>query len=200
MKRVRNPSAVGRLYEWLEAPSPPCSLAVGATCGCDLSHLESEICEALNAGREFRDCRFTNFDHHDVRHLAGQPTVRRFVIEHAGLTDSEFDRWNDYDIVLRGLASIGGLVLGGKAAIDATHELPNVCRVMLASCDDCCEEGLFGRIEPSVQHPEADVSEIVDAFRKWMVARDLAVCQPRQCLLDPGEAKILLKERPLMTF
>jgi hypothetical protein len=197
---VRQTTAVGRLYEWLEASSPHCSLAVGATCGCDLSHLQREICEALNEIREFRGCPFTSFDHQDVRHLAGQPNVRRFVIERASLGDPGYDRWNDHDIVMRSLASIGGLVLGGRAAIDATGELPNVCRVMVAACDDCRDDGLFGRVTLSHDSPEAVVSEIVDAFRKWMVARDLAMCQPRHGLLDPGEAEILLKERPLMAL
>lgn len=187
MKRstVSLPSALRRLNEWLEAPTPPWSLAVGSTCGCDLSHMERKICEVLNESGEFAGCRFSSFDHQDVRQLAGQPVVRRFLIDRAGLTDPDFDRWNDYEMVLRGLASIGGLVLGGKAVMDATHELPNVCRVMLAGCDECREKDLDGRITPSAKEPERALPEIIASFRDWVASRNpeelaLAADAPRR--------------------
>ncbi len=178
----RSPSAVGRLSNWLEAPSPPYSLAVGATCGCDLARLERETCDTLNRVRELRGCRFGWLGFDDVRHLSGQPGVRRFVIERADVADSRFDHWNDIEVVLRGLASLGGLVLGGQAAMDATHGLPNVCRVMLSRCDSCREGELSAIVDPGRCGGGQLVSEVIRTFLDWMAYRSDGAWTPRQAL------------------
>lgn len=186
MKRLidRNPSAVGRLSNWLEAPSPPYSLAIGATCGCDLARLQRETCDALNRVRELEGARFGWFDCADIRHLSGQPGVRRFIVGRAGLDDPRFEHWNDFEIFLRGLASLGGLVLGGQAAMDATRGLPGVCRVMVSRCDACREGGLSGIVDPARCGEGQAVSEVIRIFLDWMAYRSGGRWSPRGALAE----------------
>lgn len=178
------PSAVGRLSSWLETPSPPFSLAVGATCGCDLARLQRETCDSLNRVRDLEGARFGWFGHDDIRHLSGQPGVRRFIIERAGTDNHLFDRWNDIELMLRGLASLGGIVVGGQAAMDATHGLPNVCRVMLSRCEVCRETELSGIVDPARCGEGQIVSEVIRTFLDWMTCNSGGRWSVRDPLAD----------------
>lgn len=187
----RSPNTVGRLSKWLEASSPPYSLAVGATCGCDLARLERESCDALNRVRELRGCRFGWFGFDDIRHLSGQPGVRRFVVGRADLDNRRFDAWNDIELVLRGLASLGGVVLGGQAAMDATRGLPNVCRVLLSRCDQCHETDLSGIVDPERCSENQLVSEVIRTFLDWMAYRSSGRWEPREPLAVGDDLRAL---------
>lgn len=186
-QKDRYPSTVGRLSSWLEASSPPYSLAVGATCGCDLARLERETCDALNRVRELRGSRFGWFGFDDIRHLSGQPGLRRFIVTRADLDTPRFTAWNDIEMVLRGLATLGGVVLGGQAAMDATHGLPNVCRVMLSRCDFCRESELSGIVDPGRCGEGQLVSEVIRTFLDWVTYRSGGRWQPRAPLAATAE-------------
>ncbi|GAA5482950.1 hypothetical protein [Haloferula sargassicola] len=187
-------SAVGRFSHWIEVPSPPCSLAVGATCGCDHFLLEKEIASRLNRAGRFDGARFHEFDPQDIRQLAGDPAIRSYILVRAGLADSRYKEWNDYERVLRGLASIGGVVLFGSAAMDATHELPNVCRVMVGHCVACQEADVSARIEPH-PHEVRDMAEhICGVFGQWLLRFDASL-PPRGHLMSHQETEALLGTR-----
>ena len=188
-QKYRDPSTVRRLSNWLEASSPPYSLAVGATCGCDLARLERETCDALNRVRELQGSRFGWFGFDDIRHLSGQPGVRRFIVTRADLDNQRFNAWNDIEVVLRGLASLGGVVLGGQAAMDATHGLSNVCRVMLSRCDSCRESELSGIVDPGRCGEGQLVSEVIRTFLDWVTYRSGGRWHPRDPLAMGEELK-----------
>ncbi|MCH7224802.1 hypothetical protein [Haloferula sp. A504] len=190
-KSDRYPSTVGRLSNWLEASSPPYSLAVGATCGCDLARLERETCDALNRVRELQGSRFGWFGFEDIRHLSGQPGLRRFIVTRADLDNPRFHTWNDIEVVLRGLASLGGVVLGGQAAMDATHDLPNVCRVMLSRCDSCRESELSGIVDPGRCGEGQLVSEVIRTFLDWVTYRSGGRWEPRLPLAEGEDLKAI---------
>lgn len=173
-------TAVGRLLKWCESPSPPVSLVVAAHCGCDLSRLEREVCERLNQQLDDRSAGFSAFDFEDIRHLAGDPAARRAILESGGLDPAEREQWNDYEIVLRALASMGGWVLCGRSALDATQRLPNVCRVMLSRCDECSEPGLSARVDPDRCRTGSIVEEISGQFAGWMEREAAAGSPPRR--------------------
>ncbi|WP_379713293.1 hypothetical protein [Haloferula chungangensis] len=170
----RKLSAVGRLMHWCEMPSPPFSLAVGATCGCDLSKLEKEICECVNDAALHPAEEFDYFDYEDIRYLAGDPVARHFIINRAGMTGAEYDRWNDYALVLRALASLGGVVLGGQGAIDAARGLPNVCEVMICKCDHCEDEAISTWVDPDLCESESVVTTVAGHFLQWLSRSDRA--------------------------
>lgn len=161
-------SPVGRLQDWIQAPTPPCTLVLGAACSCDLPEIEQLVCKLLSRVRELHGLRFTWLDHQDIRFLSGQPGVRRAILDRAGIGGDRYHRWNDTELVLRGLASMGGLVLGGQAALDATHDLPNVCRLMLCDCRICRETELDGTVDPARYHSDEQPTEVIRRFLDWM--------------------------------
>ena len=168
----RNLSAVGRLIQWSEASSPPFSLAVGANCGCDLSRIELEVCECVNQAALHPAEEFGCFDYEDIRYLAGDPAARNFIFEHAGMTGPEFDRWNDYALVLRALASLGGVVLCGQGAIDAARGLPNVCEVMICKCEHCEDKAISSWVDPDLCETESVVTTVAGHFLDWLSASE----------------------------
>lgn len=153
--------------KWIEVPSPPCSLVLGAACNCDLPEIERSVCQLLNRIRGSQDYRYRWLDHEDIRNIAGQPKLRNRIVERAGIGDIAH-QWNDTELVVRGLASIGGLVLGGQAALDATHKLPNVCRVMLCGCQICREADLHGTVDQELCDPGQLPAEVILRFLDWM--------------------------------
>ena len=58
---------------------------------------------------------------------------------------------------------IGGIGVGGASVMDATKDLPNVCRVMVSRCD-CCQDDTLSRIvEPHQRRlPREFVDDIVE--------------------------------------
>lgn len=170
--REKQLSAVGRLIQWCEAPSPPFSLAVGATCGCDLSRIERDVCRCVNEAALHPAEEFGSFDYEDIRHLAGDPAARAFIIDRADMEGHEYDRWSDYALVLRALASMGGVVLCGQGAIDATRELPNVCEVMITRCDHCEDVAITSWIDPDLCESESLVNTVAGHFLQWLSSPD----------------------------
>ncbi|MEP4077014.1 hypothetical protein [Haloferula sp.] len=183
----RKSSAVGRLVEWCEASSPPFSLAVGATCGCDLSQIEKEVCECVNEAALHPGEEFGCFDYEDVRYLAGDPAARRFIIERAGMAGPEYDRWNDYALVLRALASLGGFVLCGQGAIDAARGLPNVCEVMICKCSHCEDAAISSWIDPDLCESESVVTTVAGHFLQWLSESDRVRASKRRAMGIPEQ-------------
>ncbi|MEM9235963.1 MAG: hypothetical protein AAGB14_04240 [Verrucomicrobiota bacterium] len=167
MNRDQNVSAVGRLVDWCETPSPPFSLAVGATCGCDLARIEREVCRCVNEAIHPAES-FDSFDYEDIRHLAGDPEARAFIIARAGMSGREYERWSDYALVLRALASMGGVVLGGQEAIDAARSLPNVCEVMITRCGHCEDDAIDTWIDPDLCGTSSVVRTVAGHFLEWL--------------------------------
>ena len=161
-------SAVGRLSQWYELPSPPFSLAVGANCGCDLSKTERDVCHCVNDSSFHPTEKFFYFDYEDIRHLAGNSAVRSFIIEQAGMIGPEYDRWNDYALVLRALASLGGVVVCGQGAIDATRGLANVCEVMISSCECCEDKEINAWIDPDLCGDQSVATTVAGHFLQWL--------------------------------
>jgi hypothetical protein len=182
MKKMhdRNLSAVERLVQWCEMPSPPFSLAVGANCGCDLAMIESQICKCLNEAARHPAEEFGYFDYEDIRYLAGDPVAREFIIGRAEMTGAEYDRWNDYSLVLRALASLGGVVLCGQGAIDAARGLPNVCEVMICKCEHCEDAAISRWVEMDLCESGSVVPTVAGYFLHWLSMGDRArACKRR---------------------
>ena len=181
----RKLSAVGRLVQWCESPSPPFSLAVGANCGCDLARIEQEICECVNDAALHPAEEFGCFDYEDIRYLAGDPVARDFIINRAGMTGAEYERWNDYALVLRALASMGGVVLCGQGAIDAARGLPNVCEVMICKCDHCEDPAISSWVDPDLCESESVVVSIAGHFLDWLSVGERARASKRSAFGIP---------------
>ena len=188
-KSVTTVSTVERLQDWIQAPSPPCTLVVGAMCNCDLPAVEQTTCKLLNRVRELGCSRFSWLDYEDIRFLSGQPDLRHAITERAGIGGDRYQRWNDSEVVLRGLASMGGLVLGGQAALDATHELPNVCRVMLCNCMTCREPELHGIIHPDLCGPGEVPDEVMQHFLDWMAGHPYSAITSSPAAAEVGRMK-----------
>jgi len=178
-------SAVGRLIHWSETSSPPFSLAVGANCGCDLSKIEKEICASVNEASFHPAEEFGCFDYEDVRHLAGDPAARSFIIERAGMAGQEYERWNDYALVLRALASLGGVVLCGQGAIDAARGLPNVCEVMICKCDHCEDAAISSWVDPDLCQAQSVVTTIAGHFLQWLSESERVRASKRRAMGIP---------------
>jgi hypothetical protein len=181
----RTLSAVGRFIRWCEVSSPPFSLAVGANCGCDLSRIEKEICNCVNEAAIHPAEEFGCFDYEDIRYLAGDPAARNFIIEKAGMAGPEYERWNDYALVLRALASLGGVVLCGQGAIDAARGLPNVCEVMITKCDHCEDIWISSWVDPDICGSESVVTNVAGHFLQWLSASERVRATKRSAMGIP---------------
>lgn len=159
---------VGRLIKWCETSSPPFSLAVGANCGCDLARIEKEICARVNEAALHSEEEFGCFDYEDIRYIAGNPVVRDFLIQRAEMAGPEYERWNDYALVLRALASLGGVVLCGQGAIDSARGLPNVCEVMICKCDFCEDPAISSWVDPDLYENTSLVNHVAGHFLGWL--------------------------------
>ncbi|MGB6222569.1 hypothetical protein [Haloferula sp.] len=183
----RQLSAVGRLIKWCEASSPPFSLAVGATCGCDLARIEKEICERVNEAALHSDEEFGCFDYEDIRYIAGEPAVRDFLIDRAEMAGPEYERWNDYALVLRALASLGGVVLCGQGAIDSARGLPNVCEVMICKCDHCEDAAISSWVDPDLCEDTSLVTHVAGHFLEWLSESERVRASKRKALGIPEQ-------------
>jgi hypothetical protein len=181
----RQLSAIGRLIHWCEAPSPPFSLAVGATCGCDLARIEKKICDRVNEAALHSEEEFGCFDYEDIRYIAGDRAIRDFIIERAGMTGSEYERWNDYSLVLRALASLGGVVLCGQGAIDSARGLPNVCEVMISKCDHCEDAAISSWVDPDLCESTSLETKVAGHFLEWLSASERVRASKRKALGVP---------------
>lgn len=157
--------AVG-LVEWLKQAGPPFTLAIGATCGCDISRLGHEICEHLNRPGLPAGGRCRAFDAEEVRRLAGDPYWRHSVLAaspHPGLGEGFYC---DYETMIRAIAGIGGAVLSGETALEATADLRNVFRVTLSHCDRCCPHAEL-ILDPDGFSDEGIAAIIANRFVRW---------------------------------
>lgn len=144
------------------------SLAVGATCGCDVSRLGREICGYVNGheGNRLGECRA--FDREEIRRLAGDGHWRGLLLpEPAGR-----DGYCDFECMAAALASLGGAVLSGQLCLDATRGLRNVFRVMVSRCGQCRADEPSMRLNPDDFSAESLVQVIGDSFLDW--SRDRA--------------------------
>jgi hypothetical protein len=157
--------AVG-LVDWLKQPAPRFSLAIGATCGCDISRLGRAVCAQLNRPELPAGGHCRAFDPEDIRQLAGDPFWRNSVLAAAARHDSTGDRHCDYETLIRGVAAIGGAVLSGQSALEATADLDNVFRVALSHCDRCRPESTL-YLDPDGFSADGLAAVIAKRFLRW---------------------------------
>lgn len=172
------------LEEWLVQDKWPGSLAVGTTCGCDVSRLGEDICAHLNFAQKPGSGFLMAFDREDIRRLAGDPSMRRRILS----ADPEVNAGPgcDYERMIRSVASLGGAVLAGQCCLDATRGLDKVFRVMVSRGGHCRGDDPSMRLDPVRFSPESLVRVIADSFADW--------CRDR--LPDPAERRRMVKDIP----
>ena len=72
----------------------------------------------------------------------------------------------DFETLIRGVAMLGGAVLSGQAALDATADLGNVFRVALSHCDRCCPDAQL-QLDPDGFSEEGLAAVIAKRFIRW---------------------------------
>ncbi|MCH1922332.1 hypothetical protein L9G15_23285, partial [Shewanella sp. A3A] len=72
----------------------------------------------------------------------------------------------DFEAVTRGIAAIGGAVLSGETAIEATADLDNVFRVSLSHCERCCPESELV-LDPAGFTQDGLAAVIAKRFTRW---------------------------------
>lgn len=154
------------LEDWLEQGRWPGSLAVSATCGCDVTRLGEGICDYLNA-RERSGGFLMSFDREDIRRLAGDPSLRRKVLSAVVAPESFSAPGCDYECMIRSVASLGGAILAGQCCLDATRNMPDVFRVMVSSCGRCPKDDPSMRLDPARFTTESLVEVIAASFANW---------------------------------
>ena len=171
------------LEDWLAQGRWPGSLAVSATCGCDVTRLGEEICDYLNA-REGSDGELLmSFDREDIRRLAGEPSLRRKILSAVAEPENFSASGSDYECMIRSVASLGGAILAGQCCLDATRGMPNVFRVMVSSCGRCPKDDPSMRLDPARFTTESLVEVIAASFANWCRRQPSATDQP----LSPGK-------------
>lgn len=155
------------LAGWLKQPSPRYTLAIGGTCGCDVSRLGQRISDHLNrrfisSGRS----RFLSFDREDIRLLAGDPFWRNSILAVAPDHATDAPPRCDYETMIRGIASIGDAVLSGQYALEATAGLDRVYRVALAHHPADGTDSNH-RVDPDGFGDEALAESIARKFIQW---------------------------------
>lgn len=155
------------LINWLKQSAPGCSLAIGATCGCDVSKLGHDICNWLNSPDLQAGGLVRVFDREEIRHLAGDPYWRDSILAAAGRRGVDVESGCDYECVIRALAALGGAILPGEWALEATAGLDNVFRVGLAHCDHCLPESTL-QLDPADYSREGLATIIGKRFLRWI--------------------------------
>lgn len=155
------------LEDWLAQDKWRGSLAVGATCGCDVARLGRDIRDYLNGREKSTAGVLVTFDHDDIRHVAGEPYLRRKILSSVPDPEVIARTGCDYECMIRSIASLGGAILAGQSCLDATRGLDNVFRVMVSSCGQCRSDDPSMRLDPARFSAESLVHVIADSFADW---------------------------------
>lgn len=155
------------LIDWLKQSGPVCSLAIGATCGCDLSRLGREVCDHLNASAHSPGGHCRAFDRDEIRLLAGDPYWRKAIFAAAARKGIDLDSGCDSECMVRAIAALGGAVLSGEWAIESTAGMKQVFRVALSHCDRCCPASTL-HLDPDGYSPEGLARIIAKRFVHWI--------------------------------
>jgi hypothetical protein len=156
------------LVDWLHRPGPPYSLALGATCNCDISQLGRDVAEWLNASDSPLRGACLAFDRNEVRQLAGDPHWRHSILATAALHGIDIDSGCDYECMVRALAAHGGAVLAGEWALEATANLEPVFRVGLAHCEHCKPGASALLLDPNGYSQNGLAAIIGRRFLRWI--------------------------------
>lgn len=161
-----SPQPVG-LVDWLKQPEPSWSLAIGATCGCNLSQLGRGVCDHLNAaGRPARG-HWRAFDPDEIRLLSGDPYWRKAIFAAAARKGIDLDSGCDHECMVRAIAALGGAVMSGEWAIESTADMARVFRVALSHCDRCCPSSTL-HLDPDGYSPDGLARIIAKRFVHWI--------------------------------
>ena len=168
---MKNPSSnsahpVG-LIDWLKQSGPSFSLAIGATCGCDVSQLGRDVCEQINAAGLPSGGHCRAFDPDEIRLLAGDPYWRKAILAAAARKGLDLDSGCDYECMVRAIAALGGAVLSGEWSIESTADMDRVFRVALAHCDRCRPASTL-QLDPDGYSPEGLAKIISKRFIHWV--------------------------------
>jgi hypothetical protein len=167
---MKNPSSTSSnpvgLVGWLKQPGPPFSLSIGATCGCNVAQLGREVCDHLNAAGLPSGGRCRAFDPDEIRMLAGDPYWRNAIFAAAARKGIDLDSGCDYECMVRAIAALGGAVLSGEWAIQATAKMDHVFRVALSHCERCCPASTL-HLDPDGYSPEGLARIIAKRFVHW---------------------------------
>lgn len=155
------------LIDWLKQPAPSFSLAIGATCGCDISQLGRDVCDHLNAAGLPTGGHCRAFDPDEIRLLAGDPYWRKAIFAAAAHKGIDLDSGCDYECMVRAIAALGGAVMPGQWAIMSTAAMNNVFRVALSHCERCCPASTL-HLDPESYTPEGLAKIIAKRFVHWM--------------------------------
>jgi hypothetical protein len=155
------------LIDWLKHPEPSYSLAIGATCGCNLSQLGRDICDHLNAPDVPAGGHCRAFDPDEIRLLAGDPYWRKAIFAAAARKGINLESGCDYECMVRAIAALGGAVMSGEWAIESTAAMDRVFRVALAHCDRGCPSSTL-YLDPDGYSPGGLARIIAKRFVHWI--------------------------------
>lgn len=168
---MKNPSSTAAnpvgLLDWLKHSAPAFSLALGASCGCDIARLGRDICDHLNAGDFPAGGRCRAFDPDEIRMLAGDPFWRHAIFAAADRKGIALDSGCDYQCMIRAIAALGGAVLSSRWALEATENSPNVFKVELSQCDRCCPAASL-HLDPDAYSEDGLAKVIARRFVHWI--------------------------------
>lgn len=156
------------LVDWLHRPGPEFSLALGATCNCDISQLGKDVADWLNASDSTLHGACRAFDQNEVRLLAGDPHWRHSILATAALRGFDVDSGCDYECMVRALAAHGGAVLAGEWALEATAGLDSVFGVGLAHCEHCMPGASALLLDPDGYSQNGLAAIIGRRFLRWI--------------------------------
>jgi hypothetical protein len=159
-------SAVG-LLDWLKQDSPEFSLVVGATCRCDISRLGRDICDHLNTAGLPAGGRCRAFGPDEIRQLSGDPMARHAILAAAARKGIDLESGCDHECMVRAIAALGGAVMSGEWAFEATEDMDRVFRVALAHCGRCCPDAAL-RLDPEDYSGEGLAKIIANRFLHWI--------------------------------
>jgi hypothetical protein len=155
------------LIDWLKQPEPSFSLAIGATCGCNLSRLGSDVCDHLNAASLPSGGHCRAFDPDEIRLLAGDPYWRKAIFAAAARKGINLDSGCDYECMVRAIAALGGAVMSGEWAIESTADSDRVFRVALSHCELCCPPSTL-HLDPDDYTSQGLAKIIAKRFVHWI--------------------------------
>lgn len=160
-----------QLVNWLHKPTRSQlrhAIAVGSRCCTDLPFIGSQIAQALNQQAPEDQRLWRAFEINELWHLAGDPAHRKAILEdhpcdyHPGPPDSDIDR------ITRRLARIGGAILEGQYALDATTQLDNTFRICLCNKFHDCPGECHLLLNPDEYNSRRNLATaIASAFLDW---------------------------------